>query len=255
MADAKEAERQEKLAKKEAERLEKEARKEAEKREKEAKREEERQRKLAEKEQERLKKLGEKEQERLRKQQEREEKRRSELEKKLRNSSNARRAKAEKALANRTEKLARKKAEAAVARAALRGTLRNRVLAAAREEIANLNDKYVHIPEKGAAESRFNKYVNAAKRKYYKNTKKINPAQMAMRQRLLNEGINEKYIKFGPRFKNYNAVLAAARKRANKNGSKTQKGQRREQILAFAQDTLGLDEKAVRSAICVKQKK
>jgi hypothetical protein len=207
------------------------------------------------KEQERKRKQEEKEDERKRKQEQKERERREKFDQKLKNVSNARRKKAEKALANRTAKLNKKRLNVAEKRAVLRGTLRNRVLAAAREEIADLNEKYVVIPEKGVAESRFQKYVNATKKRYYKNTKKLNPGQLDIKQRLLNAGINEKYIKIGARFKNYNSALAAARKRINKNSGKTQKSQHRSAILDFAQQSLGLDEKAVRSAVCIKQKK
>jgi len=207
------------------------------------------------KEEERKRKQQEKEEERKRKQEQKERERREKFDQKLRNASEARRKKAEKALANRTAKLNKKRANAEEKRAVLRGTLRNRVLAAAREEIADLNEKYVIIPEKGVAESRFQKYVNATKKRYYKNTKKLNPSQLGIKQRLLNAGINEKYIKIGARFKNYNSALAAAKKRMNKNSGKTLKSQHRSAILEFAQQSLGLDEKAVRSAICIKQKK
>lgn len=219
------------------------------------KKEEERKLKEQKKEEERKRKQQEKNEERKRKLEEKEEKRRKEFEEKLQKASNARRKKAEEALRVRTQKLNQKKANAAVKREELRGTLRSRVLAAAREEIANLNEKYVAIPEKGVAESRFQKYVNATKARYYKNTKKLNPKQLNIKQRLLNAGINEKYIKLGARFKNYNSAFAAASKRAGKNTGRTQKAQHRHTILEFAQDKLGLDEKAVRSAICIKQKK
>ncbi len=196
-----------------------------------------------------------KEQERREREEKRERERHEAFEKKLKEAADKRRQKAEKALANRTAKAQRNKNKAAETRAALRMTLRARVLAKAREEVASLRNEDVKIPEKGASESKFQTYVNAAKKRFYKATKRMTPAQQAMMQRLANEGINAKYVKFGSRYKTYNNVLKAAQKRANKNGSKTQKSQKREQILAYAQATLGMDEKAVRSAICIKQKK
>jgi hypothetical protein len=173
----------------------------------------------------------------------------------LKQAANKRRARAEKALANRTAKRQRNKNKLAESRATLRNTLHARVLAKAREEVASLANDDIKIPEKGAAESKFQTYVNAAKKRFYKRTKRMTPAQQAMMQRLANNGINAKYVKFGSRYKTYENVLKAAQKRANRNGSKTQKSAAREQILAYAQDTLGMNEKAVRSAICIKQKK
>jgi hypothetical protein len=207
------------------------------------------------KEKERREAREKKEKERREKAEAAEKKRRENFETKLKQAANKRRARAEKALANRTAKRQRNKNKLAESRATLRATLHARVLAKAREEAVSLANEDIKIPEKGAAESKFQTYVNAAKKRFYKRTKRMTPAQQAMMQRLANNGINAKYVKFGSRYKTYENVLKAAQKRANKNGSKTQKSQKREQILAYAQASLGMDEKAVRSAICIKQKK
>jgi hypothetical protein len=196
-----------------------------------------------------------KEKERKEKAEAAEKKRHEDFDKKLKEAADKRRAKAEKALANRTAKAQRDRNKRVSNRATLRTTLHARVLAKAREEAASLANDDIKIPEKGASESKFQTYVNAAKKRFYKRTKRMTPAQQNMMRRLANQGINTKYVKFGSRYKTYNNVLKAAQKRASKNGSKTQKGLKREQILAYAQASLGMDEKAVRSAICIKQKK
>lgn len=153
----------------------------------------------------------------------------------------------------RKSKKANKNAKAARNRETLRERLLHNVLESAQQNYGSLNAKNVVIPIKGATERKFQVYVNAAKKRYLKRTKKLTHNQEAIKQHLLNQGIPEKYIKFGPRFKNAAAVEAAARKRAGLNTAKLNKYAKRDQILSWAQEQLGMDEAKVRSAICIKK--
>ncbi|NBP58180.1 hypothetical protein EBU71_16925, partial [bacterium] len=144
------------------------------------------------------------------------------------------------------------KATKEVTQAQLRNEVRRRLV---NEGLNDLAEADMIVPLK-AKESNLDKLVNHARKRYYKRTKKHNKKQAELAQRLLNAGISDKkYIKFRKEHKTFENLLDAARKREAKNTKKSTKPLHKQAILDFAQQSLGLEPKQVRTLICAKEKK
>jgi len=155
--------------------------------------------------------------------------------------------------ARRAAKVNERKATKAKERGDLANTLRRQINQMAANAHLSLTANNVKIPSKGAKADHLQKYFNAAKARYYKRTKKASSFQRRVLSAARNQGINEKYIKFG-RNKTINAVLKKAEGRRAKNTAKASKSEKRAAILEMAAQQMGLDEKGLMSIVCVRKK-
>jgi hypothetical protein len=161
-------------------------------------------------------------------------------------------ARKEKSKASSKAKRQAEKATKEVTQAQLRNEVRRRLV---NEGLNDLSEADMIVPLK-AKESNLDKLVNYARKRYYKRTKKHNKKQAELAQRLLNAGISDKkYIKFRKEHKTFENLLEAAKKREAKNTKKSRKPHLKQAILDFAQQTLGLEPKEVRTLVCAKEKK
>ncbi len=167
-------------------------------------------------------------------------------------SNNKATVRKEKSKASAKEKRKSEKQKLEVTQAQLRSEVRRRLV---NEGLNDLSEEDMIVPLK-AKESNLDKLTNHARKRYYKRTKKHNKKQAEIAQRLLNAGISDKkYIKFRKEHKTFENLLEAARKREAKNTKKSTKPLHKQAILDFAQQTLGLEPKQVRTLICAKEKK
>jgi hypothetical protein len=161
-------------------------------------------------------------------------------------------ARKERSKTSAKEKRKSEKQKLEVTQAQLRSEVRRRLV---NEGLNDLSEEDMIVPLK-AKESNLDKLVNHARKRYYKRTKKHNKKQAELAQQLLNAGISDKkYIKFRKEHKTFENLLEAARKREAKNTKKSTKPLHKQAILDFAQQTLGLEPKQVRTLICAKEKK
>jgi len=147
----------------------------------------------------------------------------------------------------------KKKGDATVKKTAKKDLFRARVRAAAAANGIQLLNEDIKISA-SASNATLQQIVNASKKRYYARQKMASPFEAQVLQAAQEQGINQKYVKFLRSHKTMDEVLKAARTRQNKNTAKTSKSSLRERILAQAFDTFQADEKAVRSAICVRPK-
>jgi hypothetical protein len=117
----------------------------------------------------------------------------------------------------------------------------------------DLEDQDIKIPYSSTM-SDFETLLEYAKKKYYARTKSVTPFQREVLKAASRQGINEKYVKFRKNHKTMKNLINAAQKRRNKNTAKQTKTTLRQTILDYAHSTHGLDEKGLRSVICVKKK-
>lgn len=155
--------------------------------------------------------------------------------------------------ARRAAKVNEKKTIKAKERGELADVLRRQINQMAANAQLSLTAANVKIPSKGAKADHLQKYFNAAKARYYKRTKKASSFQRHVLSAARNQGINQKYIKFG-RNKTINAILKKATERKAKNTAKASKSEKRVAILEMAAQQMGLNEKDLMSIVCVRKK-
>jgi hypothetical protein len=143
------------------------------------------------------------------------------------------------------------KSKRAANRNASRQTVRNRVLSAARATGLPFANEDIKVPLKGAKAEKVGDYLRAAKARYYKRTKLPDSITRMALERAAAEGLNAKHIKRTVRAKDVNAILAAARKKVSKNTGKTQRIQRRNEIIGHVKAHFGIaDDKEVQKIVC-----
>jgi hypothetical protein len=158
------------------------------------------------------------------------------------------------------KKLSREKKRDA-GRDEIKAALEQRIRNAGRNELL----PYVKIPLRGAKMNKLNTYFNVTKSRYYREYKDpVTKKRVATswqrdmlrraRENYPTEGLNQ-YMKFYTGEKNYEKLIAKARERRNKNVGKTQRTTNRGRILEMAQEALGLDETAVKKAVCIRTAK
>jgi hypothetical protein len=163
-----------------------------------------------------------------------------------------------KQIAKKEEKRVEREAKRDAGRDEIKAALEQRIRNAGRNELL----PYVKIPLRGAKMNKLNTYFNVTKSRYYREykdplTKKrvATSWQRAMLQRARenypNEGLNQ-YMKFYTGEKDYQKLINKARERREKNHGKIQKTANRTRILEMAQEALGLNEDAVKKAVCVR---
>jgi len=166
-------------------------------------------------------------------------------------------ARIQKAIAAEEKKQARRnltKATRAKERNAGRQTVKNRVLSAARVTGLPFNNADFKIPSKGAKLEKVGDYLRAAKARYYKRTELPNSITRAAMVLAEKEGINVKHVKRTARSKDVNAILAAARKKMGKVTGKTQRVQRRNEIIEHVMGQFGIaTPKEVQTAVCYRE--
>ena len=106
-----------------------------------------------------------------------------------------------------------------------------------------------------ATQSNYQKLLDHARKRYLKRTKKHNQTQRNIVNRIVQAGVPKEYVKFRKEHKTFDQLLDAARERMKKATKKQDKPIKKQSILDYARDTLGIDSKEVRTLICAKEKK
>lgn len=106
-----------------------------------------------------------------------------------------------------------------------------------------------------ATQSNYDKLLDHARKRYLKRTKKHNATQKNIVARIEQAGVPKEYIKFRKEHKTFDQLLEAAQARMKKATKKADKPLKKQAILDYARDTLGIDSKEVRTLICAKEKK
>ena len=106
-----------------------------------------------------------------------------------------------------------------------------------------------------ATQSNYQKLLDHARKRYLKRTKKHNQTQRNIVNRIVQAGVPKEYVKFRKEHKTFEQLLEAAQERMKKATRKADKPLKKQSILDYAHDTLGIDSKEVRTLICAKEKK
>lgn len=160
-------------------------------------------------------------------------------------------AKAVAAKKKKQEKRQTEKSKRAANRDVARQTVKNRALSAARATGLPFTNEDLKIPQKGAKLEKIGDYIRAAKARYYKRTKLPDSITRAAIELARQEGINAKHVKRTVKAKNVNAILAAARKKVDKTSGRTQRIQRRNEIIQHVMAQYGIVEpKEVQKIVC-----
>lgn len=163
-------------------------------------------------------------------------------------------SKARETVARRQAKANAKKAESKASRNVTRRDIKDRLVNMAAHAQLSISENDMKVPEKGAKMNQLQKYFNAAKSRYYKRTKKASSFQRQVLEAAAAEQLDPKYVKFYTRERNVSKLLEKARERKMKNTAKMTKGQKRAEIIQYAQDSLGMSEKDFMSIVCVRKK-
>ena len=163
----------------------------------------------------------------------------------------------ERARATQAKKNAKKAADRATRNTAKKA-LRDQLFAAVMNRAADnqLSFKAEHVKIPAVAANNVDKYYQAAKKRYYAKhpTKKSSIHRLAI-DAAQEQGIPEQYVKKTTRNKTVNAMIAAAKKRYNKNTEKRDKTGRRAAIMSMIQEKFSLNETDAMKVICVRKKK
>ena len=144
-----------------------------------------------------------------------------------------------------------KKKDRAADRNVARQTVKNRALSAARATGLPFTNEDLKVPQKGAKLEKIGDYIRAAKTRYYKRTKLPDSITRAAIELAQQEGINVKHVKRTVKAKNVNAILEAARKKMGKTTGKTQRIQRRNEIIHHVMAQFGIaNAKEVQKVVC-----
>lgn len=160
-------------------------------------------------------------------------------------------AKAIAAEKKKQEKREEQKTKRAANRNVARQTVKNRALSAARATGLPFTNEDLKIPQKGAKMEKIGDYIRAAKARYYKRTKLPDSITRAAIELAQQQGINVKHVKRTAKAKNVNAILAAARKKMDKTMGKTQRIEKRNEIIRHVMDHFPIKEpKEVQRLVC-----
>ena len=151
------------------------------------------------------------------------------------------------------EKKAQKKADRNTSKKGLHNQIRAAVLERAQQQGISMSANDVKIPGVAAKMNAVDKYYQAAKKHYYTRTKKPSSIMRLAVEQAQQDGIPVEYLKKTVRNKTVNDLIKQARARMEKNTVKKKKSSMYERFLQFATD-LGLSEKEMKSAICVRKK-
>ena len=176
------------------------------------------------------------------------------IQKKANNAAQKARNRVATTAAKKNAKRTAAKSVAANTKKAKHNAIANAIRRKANNEGFSFTSNDIKIPTVAAKLNAVDKYFQAAKKRYYARTKKPTSIRRQALQIAQEQGIPEEYLKQTTRNKSAQEIIQRALKKMGKNTTKRAKSGHRAAILAYAEQSLGLNEKDTISAVCVRKK-